>query len=551
VTVGASRRRLLIALLFLAPNLLGFVVFTAGPIVFSLAMSFTDWALTKHNALSGASIGWVGFENYRRVLAGDESHLFWDYFGNTAFLMLGIPIGIAGSLGLALMLSAQAKPGTRRGKFVTAGLAAAITVVAAGGVWLVTTPGIEPRSAAMSGETGLTDLSQWRVDSLRSQAAVLTTLGLGAMVTLGLAIGPVFFRTVFYLPSLLAGVAMFLLWKTLYKPRGGLINAGLEPVLASVQRAAESTPGWMWHASGVALVIGSAVWAIRSALTGLDRLRHGEAGVAALLGRFGLIVSMLTVGLGLGYALVMLPPRSLLASGYAPLERAALLEAAEEIAGNVGAGSREGLRSAAVGLGERSGVREAIAALTGAGERDATGGADVRLWVRRAVMARAAKVYEGFASGRGLVAPEWLIDARWAKTALIIMGVWAGLGGGTMLLYLAGLSNIPPELYEAAAIDGATGWRRFANVTWPQLAPTTFFIVIMSTIGGLQGGFEQAMVMTQGKADTITLAYYIYNIAFTDQFQLGLASAVAWVMFAMIFVVTALNFRLGSQLTNE
>lgn len=549
MTVGSSRRRLLIAILFLAPNLIGFVVFTAGPILFSLAMSFTDWALTKHNALSGVPMRWVGFENYRRTLTGDESHLFWDYFGNTAFMMLGIPIGIAGSLALALMLSAQVTPGTRRARGTAVGLAAVLTLVAAGGVWLLTTPGPEPGVTVMSAEVGLSDLSQWKVELLRSRAAVLATLGLGAIVTLGLALGTVFFRTIFYLPSLLAGVAMFLLWKTLYKPRGGLINAGLEPVLAGVQSAAVSTPAWVWHSSGVALAALCGLWAATLLWRGVDRLRHGEAGVAALLGRIGLIAAMLACGLGLAYVLVMLPPRSLLASGYAPLERAALLEAAHEVGSEVG--EVEALREAAGRLGARATAREAIAALTGIAERSAPAGGEARTVVRRAVLTRAVRVYEGFAAGSGLAAPEWLIDARWAKSALIIMGIWAGLGGGTMLLYLAGLSNIPPELYEAAAIDGATGWRRFANVTWPQLAPTTFFIVIMATIGGLQGGFEQAMVMTQGKADTVTLAYYIYNLAFTDQFQLGLASAVSWIMFALIFLMTALNFRLGSRLTND
>ncbi|MEO1129868.1 MAG: sugar ABC transporter permease, partial [Planctomycetota bacterium] len=189
--------------------------------------------------------------------------------------------------------------------------------------------------------------------------------------------------------------------------------------------------------------------------------------------------------------------------------------------------------------------RDAVSVLTSiAGEGNAG-------QVRDIVREYATPVREGFTSGEGLAPPEWLISSRWAKTALIIMGVWLAIGGGNMLLYLAGLSNIPPELYEAAAIDGATGWQRFMHVTWPQLAPTTFFIVIMSTIGGLQGGFEQALVMTQGKADTIVITYYIYNLAFNGNFQLGLASAVAWIMFGMIFVMTAVNFRFGSRLTNE
>ena len=78
------------------------------------------------------------------------------------------------------------------------------------------------------------------------------------------------------------------------------------------------------------------------------------------------------------------------------------------------------------------------------------------------------------------------------------MGMWIAAGGMNMLLYLAALSNVPKDLLDAAEVDGAGRWSRFRHVTWPQLAPTTFFIAIMSVIGGLQGGFEQARVMTNG-----------------------------------------------------
>ena len=152
----------------------------------------------------------------------------------------------------------------------------------------------------------------------------------------------------------------------------------------------------------------------------------------------------------------------------------------------------------------------------------------------------------------GLAAPNWLTDYDWAKPALILMGLWLGVGGNTMLLYIAALSNIPPELNEAADIDGAGRWQRFWHVTWPQLAPTTFFIVVMAVIGGLQGGFEQARTMTQGGpfGATTTLSYFVYNEGF-ETGRLGYASAVAWVMFAIIFVLTVFNYRFGSRYVNE
>ena len=135
-----------------------------------------------------------------------------------------------------------------------------------------------------------------------------------------------------------------------------------------------------------------------------------------------------------------------------------------------------------------------------------------------------------------------------ARDALIIMGIWVAIGGNNMLLYLAALTNVPPELYEAAQMDGASKWQTFRNVTWPQLAPTTFFITIISLIGGLQSGFDQARVMTGGgpAETTTTLAYNIYTTAF-EQFQMGYASAISWVLFTIVFVVTLINWKFGNR----
>jgi len=148
----------------------------------------------------------------------------------------------------------------------------------------------------------------------------------------------------------------------------------------------------------------------------------------------------------------------------------------------------------------------------------------------------------------GLTRAQWGLGAR---DAIILMGVWIAIGGNNMLLYLAGLANVPQELFEAAQLDGAGRWATFREVTWPQLAPTTFFITVMSFIGGLQGGFEQARVMTQGgpAGTTTTLAYYIYTKAF-EEFQIGYASAVAWVLFAIIFAVTLVNWKFGNRELN-
>ncbi len=152
--------------------------------------------------------------------------------------------------------------------------------------------------------------------------------------------------------------------------------------------------------------------------------------------------------------------------------------------------------------------------------------------------------------------PDWLNDSvhlggmefYLAKPALIMMGVWGAIGGGTMLLYLAALAGVPPELYEASEIDGATRWQRFWHITWPMIAPTTFFIIVTGVIAGLQGGFEMAYLMTQGgpKGSTTTIGFHIFVKAFQD-FQFGYAAAVSVFLFGIIAAVTAINWRFGSR----
>ncbi|NPV46665.1 MAG: sugar ABC transporter permease [Armatimonadetes bacterium] len=284
-----------VALAFLAPNFLGFLAFMALPVLFSLVMAFTNWQMTEN-----APLEFVGFSNFADLLSDKR---FWGFFGNTLYLMLGIPVSIAGSLFLAVILHQRLR-------------------------------------------------------------------------------GVVLFRTMFYLPTITSGVALFILWKAIFNPEFGPLNNMLNALF--------------------------------------DALR---------------------------------------------------LQA---------------------------------------------------------------------------TAPEWLLSVAWAKPAIMIMGIWTAVGGTNMLLYLAGLSNVPPELYEAAQLDGAGKWALFRHVTWPQLGPTTFFIVVMSAIGGLQGGFEQARVMTGGgpAESTITLGYYIYQKGF-EEYQLGYASTIAWVMFIIIFVMTLINWKFG------
>ncbi|RKM58761.1 sugar ABC transporter permease [Butyrivibrio sp. CB08] len=142
----------------------------------------------------------------------------------------------------------------------------------------------------------------------------------------------------------------------------------------------------------------------------------------------------------------------------------------------------------------------------------------------------------------GAHGPNWLGDEHMVKISLIIFMVWKGLGG-TVILYLAGLQNIPRDYYEAAMIDGANGFDKFMNITLPLLSPVTFYVLITSLIGGFQV-FVEVQVMTPSGGpnySSATVVYYLYEKAFTNG-QLGYGSAVAVILAIIIFIITAINF---------
>jgi multiple sugar transport system permease protein len=146
----------------------------------------------------------------------------------------------------------------------------------------------------------------------------------------------------------------------------------------------------------------------------------------------------------------------------------------------------------------------------------------------------------------GLPGPDWLGDKRLAKPALLVMLVWVAMGGTNMVLYLAGLQDIDPSLYEAVAIDGAAPWDVFKHITWPALRPTTFFILTTNLIGGVQI-FDQVLIMTRGgpEGTTSTILYYIYRNIYEFQGRIGYAAALSVLLFALVLAVTLVNWWLG------
>ncbi len=146
----------------------------------------------------------------------------------------------------------------------------------------------------------------------------------------------------------------------------------------------------------------------------------------------------------------------------------------------------------------------------------------------------------------GIHGPTWLASPEWSKPSLVLMSLW-GIGGATMVIYLAGLQGIPQHLYEAAQIDGATKWKQFRHITLPMLSPTSFFVLIIGIIGSFQV-FTQAWVMTQGGPLDSTTFYslYLYKEGF-NYLYMGYASAMAWVLLVITLALVLLNFVMSRR----
>jgi len=154
--------------------------------------------------------------------------------------------------------------------------------------------------------------------------------------------------------------------------------------------------------------------------------------------------------------------------------------------------------------------------------------------------------------GRPLVDPQigWLTNPDWALFSLIIMTSWATIGYD-MVVFLAALQGIPNHLYEAATVDGASRWDMLFRITVPLMTPTIFFLLVTNTISSLQI-FSEPYIMTQGGPanSTLTIVYYLYQKGF-QRFQMGYGASLAWIVFALIFIVTLVQFRLSSRWVYE
>ncbi len=486
-------RQIFTGVAFLAPNILGFLAFTLFPLVFSMILAFTNWDIRFHNMFKDIPLKFVGFDNFAQLFHEPD---FLKYLGNTLFLMMGIPLGMAGSLGAALLLVKD----TRGGKKVWA-------AVGAGAVFTVA-------------------VLMLCISGGGASAMTLILTGLFSLFLLGGVAGGVsVYRTLFYIPNFTAGVAVYILWKKMYSDLGPLKNA-LDPPLDSIGKfVIRHDPDMfeIWGAGTLVLLLSVIVFLF---VRRMFRLwRDGDAGYGAT---------------GLSTTLMLIPCVVACRFGktrecffYIPLAVAAVSIIWQVV------------------KCVRYGQDFKAQTWKGAGDNFMAGAATMVLLFVLLGLALACGNLPVL-SADGLESPQWLTSYKWAKPAIMIMSFWMAVGSNNMILYIAGLSNIPPELYEAADIDGASSFQRFWNITWPQLAPITFFIFIMAVIGGLQGGFEMARSMTKGgpAGATTTLSYFIYTQGF-ETGRFGSASGVAWALFAMVLVVTLLNWKFGSKYVND
>jgi multiple sugar transport system permease protein len=151
-----------------------------------------------------------------------------------------------------------------------------------------------------------------------------------------------------------------------------------------------------------------------------------------------------------------------------------------------------------------------------------------------------------FFSWFGIRGPNWLTNQYWAMAAVIFVFIWKS-AGYYMLIFLAGLQGIPSTYYEAVAIDGGNTLDKFRNITIPLLAPTTFFVSVMSIISSFQV-FDIVMLMTEGGPgkSTSVMVHYLYQNAFR-YFDMGYATSISYILFMLVLILTFLQFKFNDS----
>jgi len=495
-----QRRRVFWGYALASPWLLGFVIFVLGPAVLSLYYSFTDYRL-------GRSLEWIGLENYRVLLGGigAQGRRFMQAMYNSGYYALvGVPLQIATALGMALLV---ARP-------------------------------------------------------LRGMA---------------------FFRLVFYVPVILAGgPAILLAWRYMLASNGGFVNVTLKrfadaftpfdwlyrtfiytvesfnAFFIGVTRADPVGP--LMYVLPALLGLGLCLALLAAAVAGARRQVAGTA--VEVLGALlvVLLVVRAVVGgsfmphlherLGTFWQLItlrssLLEPGSAdyLRQGFAqhaasPLWLLALvlLLCALVAFGNLSDRWRRGLltgSAVAFGLlavgGFLDGIRyfqafDAVAAATGTPQHH---------------FALFRQVAAQFPDANRV--PLWLSSELWSKPSLVLITMWSS--GAGMLIFLAALKGVPRSMYEAASVDGATGWQKFTRITLPMISPAMFYNVVIGLIAALQT-FESVYIIqnTQTEQSLASAAYFLFVRTFR-QLEIGQGAAASWILAVLIVLLTVAQFR--------
>ncbi|MBB6670668.1 carbohydrate ABC transporter permease [Cohnella nanjingensis] len=148
----------------------------------------------------------------------------------------------------------------------------------------------------------------------------------------------------------------------------------------------------------------------------------------------------------------------------------------------------------------------------------------------------------------GIQGPGWMTVSDWALQTLVINSLWGF--GPAMIIFLAGLQSVPASLYDAANIDGASKWQMFRNVTFPMISPVFFFNLVTGCIGSIQTftqSFTAGGAMGSPGGSTLFYVVYLYAVAFQSPFRFGYGSALAWILFVIVGIVTLLNFVIGKK----
>lgn len=497
-----QRRRVFWGYALASPWILGFLIFVLGPALLSLYYSFTDYKL-------GRSITWIGLDNYKALLGGVGAHgrrFVQAMYNSLYYAIVGVPLQIATALIMAVLVAQPLR-------------------------------------------------------------------------------GMPFFRLVFYVPVILAGgPAILLAWRYMLASNGGFVNV-------SLQRFAELFPpfGWLYRAF---IFLVESFNAFYGGVNRGDPVGPLAYTLPALVG-FGVCAALLLVGtdagrravarttveLGGASLLLLLVVRAVTGGSFRPrvLEPAQLGTMADLVTVRTSLRdptSLDYLRTGYAAQAPSALWLLALLVVVAALVVFARPSARVRRWLVAAaglffglvavgatldgvryfaaydaVAAATGAANHHFALFRQVVAqfpdtnrvPLWLSSELWSKPSLVLITMWSS--GAGMLIFLAALKGVPRAMYEAAGVDGATGWQKFTRITLPLISPAMFYNVVIGLIAALQT-FEAVYIIqnTQTEQSIASAAYFLFIRTFR-QLEIGQGAAASWILAVLIVLLTAGQFR--------